>query len=57
MAQADTLWATVISLVLMHSAIVNGYQLLCDPHTMLELHRGTTAFSFLLTIVIFHFFF
>ena len=26
-----------ISLVLMHSGIVNGYQLLCDAHTVLEL--------------------
>ena len=33
-----------ISLVLMHSGIVNGYQLLCDAHTVLEPHRGTAAF-------------
>ena len=32
-----------ISLVLMHSGIVNGYQLLCDAHTVLEPHRGTAA--------------
>ena len=31
----------------MHSGIVNGYQLLCDAHTVLEPHRGTTAFFFL----------
>ena len=43
--------------VLMHSGIVHGYQLLCDAHTVLEPHRGTAAFSFLLTIVLFHFFF
>ena len=35
-----------ITLVLMHSGIVNGYQLLCDAHTVLEPHRGTAAFSF-----------
>ena len=44
MAQAVTLRATVISLVLMHSGIVNGYQLLCDAHTVLEPHRGTAVF-------------
>ena len=27
----------------MHNGIVNGYQLLCDAHTVLELHRGTAA--------------
>jgi len=26
-------------LVLMHSGIVNGYQLLCDAHTVSEEHR------------------
>ena len=57
MAQAVTLRATLISLVHMHSGIVNGYQLLCDAHTVLEPHRGTVAFSFLLTIVLFHFYF
>ena len=31
------------TLVLIHSEIVNGYQLLCDAHTVPELHRGTTA--------------
>ena len=31
------------TLVLMHSGIVNGYQLLFDAHTVLELHRGTAA--------------
>jgi len=34
----------------MHSSIVNGYQLLCDAHTVLEPHRETAA-------VLFHFFF
>ena len=42
--------------VLMHRSIVNRYQLLCDAHTVLEPHRGTAAFSFLLTIVLIHFF-
>ena len=37
-----TLRATSI-FVLMHSGIVNGYQLLCDAHTVLEPHRGTAA--------------
>jgi len=32
-----------ITLVLMHSGIVNGHQLLCDAHTVLEPHRGTAA--------------
>ena len=46
-----------ITLVLMHSSIVNGYQLMCDAHTVLEPHRGTAAFfSILLAIVVFHFF-
>ena len=54
--QLTTLWATYI-FVLMHSGIVIGYQLLCDAHTVLEPHRETAAFSFLLTIVLFHFFF
>jgi len=35
-----TLRATSL-FVLMHSGIVNGYQLLCDAHTLLEPHRGT----------------
>ena len=39
MAQAVTLRATAL-FVLMHSGIVNGYQLLCDAHTVLEEHRG-----------------
>ena len=30
----------------MHSGIVNGYQLLCDTHTVLEPHRGTAAFYY-----------
>ena len=33
-----------ITLVLMHSGIVNGYQLLCNARTVLEPHRGTAAF-------------
>ena len=37
---------TIISLVLMHSGIVNGYQLLFDAHTVLERHRGTAAFFY-----------
>ena len=58
MAPAVTLRAAEISLVLMHSGIVNGYPLLCDAHTVLEPHRGTAAFfSILLTFVLFHFFF
>ena len=41
-----TLRATVL-FVLMHSGIVNGYQLLCNAHTsVLEPHRGTAAFFF-----------
>ena len=35
-----------ISFDLMHSGIVNDYQLLCDAHTLLEPHRGTAAFFF-----------
>ena len=30
----------------MHSDIVNGYQLLCDAHTVLEKHRGTEIWQF-----------
>ena len=46
-----------ITLVLMHSGIVNGHQLLCDAHTVREPHRGTAVFFlFFLTIVLFHFF-
>ena len=30
----------------MHSGIVNGYQLLCDVHTVFEPHRGTAAFFY-----------
>ena len=37
----------------MHSGIVNGYQLLCDAHTVLEPHRGTAAFfSILFTFIV-----
>ena len=32
--------------VLMYSGIVNGYQLLCDVHTVLKPHRGTAAFFY-----------
>ena len=39
------------------TGIVNGYQLLCDAHTVLEPHRGTAAFSILLAIVLIHFFY
>ena len=28
----------MLNFVLMHSGIVNGYQLLCDAHTVLEPH-------------------
>ena len=34
----------IIFFVLIHSGIVNGYQLLCDAHTVLEPHRGTAVF-------------
>ena len=34
------------TLFLMHSGVVNGYQLLCDTHTVLEPHRGTAFFYF-----------
>ena len=30
-------------IVLMHSGIVNGYQLLCNAHTVVKQHRGTAA--------------
>ena len=39
------------------TTIVNGYQLLCDAHTVLEPHRGTAALKKNFTIVLFHFFF
>ena len=32
--------------VLIYSGIENGYQLLCDAHTVLEPDRGTAAFFF-----------
>ena len=35
-----------ITLSLMHSGIVNVYQLLCDAHIVLEPHRGSAAFFF-----------
>ena len=44
MAQAVT--GQQHSFVLMHSGIVNGYQLLCDANTVLEPQRGTAAFFF-----------
>ena len=34
------------TLVLMHSGIVDGYQLQCDAHTVLGQHRGTAAFFY-----------
>ena len=43
--QLTTLRATKI-FVLIHSGIVNKYQLLCDAQTVLEPHRGTAAFFF-----------
>ena len=48
MAQAVTLRATAL-FVLMHIGIINGQQLLCDAHTVLEPHSGTAAFFFLFT--------
>ena len=52
-----TLRATAF-FVLMHSGIVNEFQLLYDAHTVLKPHRGAAAlFLFLLTIILFHFFF
>ena len=44
MAPAVTLRATENSLVLMHSGIVNGYQLLSNAHTVQE-QKGTVALS------------
>ena len=39
--------------VLMHSSIVNGYQLLCDAHTVPEQQKGTIAiFKILLTLIL-----
>ena len=35
-----------ITCVRMHNGIVNGYQLLCNAHTVLEPHMGTAAFFF-----------
>ena len=32
-----------INLVLIHSGIVNGRQLLCNAHSVIEPHRGTAA--------------
>ena len=48
MAQAVVLRATSV-FVIMHSGIVNGYQLLCDAHTVLEPHRGTAALFYSLS--------
>ena len=56
MKSLATLRATSL-LFLMHSGIVNRYQLLCDADIVLEPHRGTAVFSILLTIVLVHFFF
>ena len=33
-----------ISLVFIQCRIINGYQFLCDAHTVLEPHSGTAAF-------------
>ena len=55
--QLTTLRTTEI-FVLMHSGIVNRYQLLCDAHIVLEPHRGTAPFFyFILAIALFHFLF
>ena len=32
-----------LTLVLMHIGTLNGYQLLCESHTVLEPHRGTAG--------------
>ena len=53
MAQTDTFRATSL-FVLMHSGIVNGFQLLCHAHTVLEPYMGNAAFSILLAIVLIH---
>ena len=34
------------TLVLMHSGIVNGYQLLCNAHTVFEPHRGMQIYFY-----------
>ena len=41
--------------VLMHSGIVNGYQLLCDAHNVLEphSHRGTADIFPILFVILF----
>jgi len=52
-----TFRATVL-FVLMHSGIVNGYQLMRNAHTVLEPHRGTAAFLYFTRyppIPLFHF--
>jgi len=54
--QLTTLRDTKFFFVLMHSGIVNGYQLLCDAHTVSEQHRGTSALFLFYTIVLFRFF-
>ena len=41
------------TLVLMHSGIVNGYQLLCDAHTVPEPHRGTACSFFSILFIVF----
>ena len=35
-----------ITIVIIQSGIVNGYQLICDAHTVPEAHRGTAAFFY-----------
>ena len=32
--------------VFMHSSIVNGYQLMCNAHNVLQPYRGTAAFFY-----------
>ena len=48
MTRTDAFRATQF-FVLMHSGIVNEHQLMCDAHTLLEPHRGTTAFFYSLS--------
>ena len=45
-----------ITLVLMHSGIVNGYQLLCNAHTVLEPQRGTAAFFLFVSLLLLSFY-
>jgi len=36
-------YGTLSAIILLHSDIVNGHQLLCNAHNVLEQHRGTAA--------------